>query len=63
MGVPSGGNQSLASELTGRSLTHYTMKDLQSEQSKTRIYFRCLKFQSSCRKFAGYLEQNFKSKY
>ena len=39
------------------------MKDLQSEKLKTRIYFRFLKFQSSCGKFAGYLEQNCKSKY
>ena len=30
-GSARGGNQTLASELTGRSLTHYTMKDLQIE--------------------------------
>ena len=58
-----GGNQTLASELTGWTLSPYTMKDLQSGLLKTRIYFRFLKFQSSCRKFASYLEQNCKSKY
>ena len=63
MGAPARGIERLAFELTGRSLIHYTMKDLQSEQLKTRIYFRCLKFQSSCGKFVGYLEKNFEDKY
>ena len=57
------GDRTQGSEFRGRYLIHHTMKDLLVQWLKTIIYFKYIKFQSTCRKFAGHLEQNCKSKY
>ena len=48
------------SELTGRCLTHYTMKKFQIEWLKMKIYLSGSKLLRPCKKFAAILEQNCK---